>query len=468
MRDRAQLVRVVLSIVVASTLVFSCSAQDHRPDSAIFLVVVDTLRADRLSSYGYAKHLTPSIDRLAKLGLRFDQAHSAASWTVPSMASMLTSLYPTELGLAEIPAEPGRRFKRRERRKQNSGGPPQHAEMLAEILGREGFTTAAFVNQPMLNVSRGFSRRFDDWYYPVSLEQLKRHDPEARWPGQNWKGTHRHAGRVDTTLAQTFENWLSEHGRERLFVWLHLLEPHRPYNTRQTMSEVDRRKQSRSERYDDEILAVDRTVGEIIASIDRHVGLEHATVIFVSDHGEEFSEHGSVEHGHSLHREVTRVPLIIVSPSLPSDEHFDAHVSSVDIMPTILQLTGLEERTSEDIRGESLVGMYESHARKQPLYAEGMLYWRYEAQLDRANGHKLIYSAQDENLALYDLSADPGEKTNLVSSKRSRMSALKTRLDQIHRQIEERWQVLSGDSAPANDQEDEAMLRALKAIGYVE
>ena len=142
----------------------------------VFLIVVDTLRPDRLSCYGYKKHLTPHIDGLADGGVRFTRANTVASWTGPSLGAMLTSLYPTQLGMVERAPVSGETFEWRQKRKQQSYVLPPNTPTLAQHLRDAGYRTGGFVNQPALNFSESFRAGFDDWFFPTGPEQIERYD----------------------------------------------------------------------------------------------------------------------------------------------------------------------------------------------------------------------------------------------------------------------------------------------------
>ncbi len=448
----------------------SCSVENSREDHAVFLVVVDTLRPDRLSSYGYAGHETPGIDRLAELGIRFENAHASSSWTIPSVASLMTSLYPSELGLVEEPGEPGRRFKTRERRVQQAQSPPLAVETLAEVLADAGYRTAAFVNQPGLNTGGGFFQGFREWYYPVTRGKVARHDPAEPLPYINWGRSLVNTQLSDRALVDSFSGWIAEHASERVFAWIHLLTPHRPYNAPDEVMPGEDRVARLSRRYDAEIRELDVMVGDVLTAIDEHVGRDRATIVFVSDHGEAFGEHGMEEHGHSLHREVTRIPLIVIDRSLEAGGHFDGNVSLVDIMPTILDLAGISGSAPAGLRGESLVGTLAEGRRSQPIYSEGMLYGSTERSFS-ADGFKLMIDEQGGVQSLYEFPGDPDESTDIASRDSQKREELWSAMQEFRADLERRRAAIPHDdeSGGVEDPDAEnAMMNALKALGYVE
>jgi arylsulfatase A-like enzyme len=447
-----------LSLAAAAAL--GCGASGDETPTAVFLIVIDTLRADRLSCYGYEGHETPHIDGLAAAGVRFERAQSVASWTVPSMGAMLTSLLPTQLGMVEKPAAAGRRFGWRERREQTSQVLPQHRTTLAEMLRSAGFRTAAFVNQPGLNVGEGFQQGFDDWFFPAGPGDIRRYDARKPLVARQWAPYLDRAYDLDGALVRRFDTWLAQAPDAPLFAWLHLLTPHMPYNPPPQFTDA-RRDLQRPARYSAEVRAADALVGEILASIDRHVGRRSSLIVLTSDHGEALGEHQMHEHGHSLHREVTSVPLLVSAPGIPPRARVAEPVRSIDILPTILELAGQPPATDRAIEGTSLVPLLAGGAASEPVYAEGMLYGSTERSL-QVDGYKLLVDVDEDRHALYEVESDPLERIDLARREPERARALRNQLTQLHERLRR-------DYVPAETEADDAAgLEALKALGYVE
>ncbi len=443
------------------------------PATAVFLIVVDTLRADRLSCYGYGAHRTVNIDRLADRGVTFDRLQSAASWTTPSMGAMLTSLFPTQLGLVEIPARPGETFEWRQKRGQRSHVLPARTRTLGMVLHDAGFYTGGFVNQPALNFATCYRLGFDDWYWPVGPNQIEKYDPTQRFTPQEWPST-RYADVSDWGLVGQFDGWLEQHGgEERLFAWIHLLTPHRPYEPAEKYAPapVDgvTEKPTASQRYDGEVRAIDDMIGKIVGSIERHVGWDRSLIVFTSDHGEALGEHGMTEHGHSLHREVVHIPLIVVSPSLSAGERMDRLVSAVDLFPTILALTGESARAPSDIVGTSLIPLIDKDAHRM-LYMEGMLYGSTErAIVDQ--GYKLLYDQQGDVCSLFDLTADPEETVDLATQQTQRAAMMCAKAQEIYGTLlEDHWKrrARAGQEGVESDEDRQRAMEALRSLGYVD
>jgi len=444
------------------------------PD-AVFLIVVDTLRPDRLSCYGCATHTTRHIDRLASMGVKFTRAQSVASWTRPSVGAILTSLYPTQLGLTEVPAGPGRTFQWRERRKQQSYAIPPHAKTLGEMLSNGGFRTAAFVDQPGLNSNKGYQRGFDEWYYPTGLDIIERHDSDHTFSPQVWPST-KYAYQSDLALVREFDSWLSEHGKEKVFVWLHLLTPHRPYSPpaeyAPTPSPTDGSKPTPSQRYDGEVRAVDDMIGLTMDAIERHVGLNRSLIVFTSDHGEEFGEHGMSEHGHSLHREVIRVPLLIAAPSIPRGRTIDDYVRLIDILPTTLGITGMASAAPSTLQGTDLLPIITGEEAHLPVFSEAMLYGSTERSLIE-HGFKLMYDEQGEQYRLFDVVADSQEAIDVADKHEPRFRSMQENLRTLHDRLQDdhqRWRRAASERIISREKEELEQLRALealRALGYV-
>jgi arylsulfatase A-like enzyme len=443
------------------------AGRDLRRPDAVFLIVVDTLRPDRLSCYGYDAHATPNIDRLAAAGVRFTRAQSVASWTRPSVGAIITSRYATQLALVEKPAQPGKALAWRERREQRGRDVPRYARTVAEMLREAGFLTAAFVDQPGLNGRSGYRRGFVDWYYPVDPEEIRRYEPGEN-VRQVWPST-RHADRCDRALIRELHQWLARNGQERLFVWLHLLTPHRPYTPGPEYAPPAPAggTPSKSALYDGEVRAVDDMVGLVADAIEQYVGSKRSLIVFTSDHGEEFGEHGMEEHGHSLHREVIHVPLIIVSPALPAGQMVERRVRTIDILPTILELVGHSALAPAAVEGATLTPLNAAGGTSLSVYSEAMLYGSTERCLIEG-AYKLMYDEQGEQWKLFDVNADPGETVDISSRLARRVESMRQRLVAFHTRLQRDFEA-SRRMHPADEQEQESLddLEALRALGYI-
>ena len=235
----------------------------------VLLITIDTLRADRVGAYGDKKAQTPNIDALASRGVLFREAHSHSPLTLPSHASILTGLYPSEHGVRD-----------------NSGfSLDEDVRTIAEALDDQGYNTAAFVSAFVLEHSWGLAQGFDryhDPFHPTELAKVSAFG-EAQIPS------------ADTiNAAQAW--WKNTKGPK--FAWVHLYDPHTPWST------------STGDPYRGDVAQVDRNLKRLLDQTN-----QNDLIVLTSDHGESLWEHGESEHGILLHRSVTRVPLIIRPPS---------------------------------------------------------------------------------------------------------------------------------------------------------
>lgn len=282
----------------------------------IVLIVVDTLRADRLSAYGNPAPTSPYIDRLLAAGTRFTTARTVEPLTAPAAASLLTSLYPHEHGTSRngIPIRDGLRS-------------------LTGMLTRLGYVTVAFVsNWTLADEQSGLAAHFDV-YQEVFTKK--------RW--LFWFGE---SDAEDVRLAA--RTWLDEVGTypgQPLFLWAHFVEPHAPYKLQEAYAErlgLDPDgPASALQRYDTEIAAVDDAIGRLMRDLERHLDPADTLYVFTSDHGEGLGEHGYKGHGRRLYEEELRIPLGFIWPGrIRAGEVLEAPASLIDLAPTLLGLLG--------------------------------------------------------------------------------------------------------------------------------
>lgn len=416
----------------------------RRPN--ILLVTVDTVRADHTSAHGYGKNTTPYLAELAAGGVRFERAYATSSWTVPSIASLLTALEPSAHGIVYGFVENGEIVDQQILADAHRS--------LAEELRDAGYRTAAVTTNGHLTARFGFAQGFDRY------------------------ANH---GFVDASVVRDEIESLSGFVREPgpWFLWVHLFDPHAPYEwtewtdgflsdvrspDRALMEELaqitdrgtlsdrgiradDREHQHLTALYDGEIRSVD---DHLRALVEQLALGEDDLIVVTSDHGEEFFDHGDCWHGHSLYEETIRVPLVL---RLPAGAHAGAvvghPVSLIDVMPTILEIAGVA--VPETVQGRSLFeaprSVRASVAKLDPY--ETLIDARFKYILDIANGEH----------ALYDLAVDPGETTNLTESHAEVVAEMRRKLA--------RWILdqpeYTAESAPLVDEH----VAALRSLGYV-
>jgi arylsulfatase A-like enzyme len=216
---------------------------------------------------------------------------------------------------------------------------------------------------------------------------------------------------------------------------------------------------------------VDAVVGEILDSIDRYVGLERAHIFFTSDHGEALGEHGMYDHGHTLHSQVTRVPLIIASPSMRRGARVDASVRTIDILPTMLEIAAPEQLESNALEGQSLLSFAHGDGASRDTYAEGMLYGPSEHSLV-SDGFKLLCDSGPNRCSLYDTRRDPGEETDLAGAQPERVKRMREALEAHAERLEASAHAIRGEGSGEGSGEGtpipESVEAALRALGYAE
>jgi len=330
---------------------------EHRPN--VLLYIVDTLRADHLSGYGYPQPTSPSIDAFAHDAIQFTQAVAQASWTRPATASILTGVYPYAHGAITM----------------WDALRPDIAS-LPEVLHAHGYGTTAFVTNVNVSSPFGFQRGFDHYtYFP---------EDEAR------PSMHVLSDAVNTAVF----SWLDGQPRQPFFLYVHATDPHAPYTPPPELAARFRDAGLRSpligmpqplrrlvedptlvtddnvryliSLYDGEIAFVDQSFGQLIAELKRRGLYDNTLIVFTADHGEEFQEHGGFEHARTLYQDQLWVPLLIRLPIAGADgKRVSRRVRQVDILPTVLD--ALHIPIPAGVQGRSLLGVAEEAATDETL-----------------------------------------------------------------------------------------------------
>lgn len=401
-------------------------------DSGVLLVTIDTLRADHLGSYGRREIRTPVIDGLADNGVLFERAFTPAIMTLPSHASILTGTWPPTHGIRD------------------NGDYRLNPESvtLAEVLRARGFSTAAVTGSFVLDSLFGLDQGFE--IYDDMLPTRK--------PNETFFAERPAQAVTDAALRH-----LAGMKPGRFFLWVHYFDPHHPYVAPAQFAEQYPRSP-----YDAEIAYVDSEIGRLLAGM-KTMGLRQRTlVVVVADHGEGLGDHGEESHGVFPYDEEMRVPLILsFPPHLPTGRRVKGVVRTVDIMPTILEILGVDpDGKATPAQGERLWSLMADEksatAPGFPAYAEAMapllLYGWSPLFVLRDETHKYIEAPRPE---LYDMTADPREKNNLASSRPELVAGYKARLETLRQQV---TRAGAGAETVAPDPETEAKLRSL---GYV-
>jgi arylsulfatase A-like enzyme len=410
-----------------------------RPNLVVLLI--DTLRRDHVSAYGYGRPTTPQIDALAAEGVRFDSAISNAPWTDPAVLALFTGVYPSDLWQPAPWAEAIKRAL------------PEQPATLAQLLARAGYFTIAASDHPGISASR-FGRGFDvfaDLYHADGPYSWRKTEPAK-------------------LLAQVGELLRGRAGGGVL-AYIHLLYPHTPYAPPPDYlallglrpSAESSGTQASIERYDAEVRLSDDVVGFIRRLLIEEGLASDAVTVVLSDHGEAFAEHGLVEHGNSLYNELLRIPLIIHAPGrLPGGGVVEPTVELVDVLPTLLDLVGLPAPVQA--RGASLRPLIEGRSAPERAAYSELPHSRIVAgYCIQSQSLKLIASTGGATPAeRYDLLADPGELSPGRGSTGAE-AALARRAQEIRAEARRRRAGLgTSPSVPS-----ESTLQRLRALGYL-
>jgi choline-sulfatase len=346
----------------------------------ILLVTLDTTRADRIGAYGYGAAQTPRLDGLARRGVLFERALSAAPITLPAHTSLMTGAYPFTHGV----------------RNNGTFSLGDTVPTLATTLQAAGYRTAAFVSAFVLDRRFGLARGFDVYDDRAPLER-----------------------RGDRTAAAACE-WLDARAADPapFFVWLHLYDAHDPYDPPPPFREA-----FAGRPYDGEIAFDDQAIGSVLDRLERIGRLPATIVAVVADHGESLGEHGEDTHAVFIYESTLRVPMILAGPArLPAGRHVKSTVRGIDLAPTLLDLA--RQPPLRGAQGQSLMPLVEgTSAAAAPVsaYSESyfpLLYMNWAP----------LRSIQDERWKfidapapeLYDLQHDPMEQTNLAARRADR------------------------------------------------
>jgi arylsulfatase A-like enzyme len=392
----------------------------------LVLITLDTTRADRLGAYGYEKAETPNLDRLAREGLRFEDAVSSAPITLVAHASMLTGLDPDHHGVrhnGEYRLDPSQ-------------------ATLAEVLRSNGYETAAFVSGFVLDARYGLAQGFDRY-----------DDRTQAFPGQPFGGLGERSAEAVTDAAL---EWLGKRDTSKpFFLWVHYYDPHAQYRPPEPYA----RKFAGSP-YDGEIAYMDSQLGRLIAALEKTS--PKLLVVVAGDHGESFGEHSEYTHGRLLYETTQRVPLFLWSPAaIPRPQVVDdAVVGLVDIFPTVTDLLSIHDEGKRD--GVSL-----RLARNRPdraIYMETMM-----AYLDngwaplhalRRREDKYIVAPRPE---YYRLADDPKESANLAGKASARDS-----VEELSQALGKRLEGTTAQAIAASaTKPDPESLRRLQSLGYL-
>jgi arylsulfatase A-like enzyme/Flp pilus assembly protein TadD len=385
-------------------------------NAPIILISVDTLRSDRLPAYGYDKVKTPAFDAFRKDAVLFERAYSHIPLTLPSHATILSGRLPGEHGVRD-----------------NSGYVFSAAKTpyLPKLLHDAGYKTGAAVSTFVLRAETGMAEGFDSYQADIEVRPTES------------LGNSQRSGRETSRVAL---DWLKTVSSQPFFLFLHLYEPHTPYAPEPAFA-------SYPDPYDGEVATADAIVGDFLAELKRMGVYDGAVIVLLSDHGEGLRDHGEQEHGIFLYREALQVPLMV---KLPKGERGGSTVKEpaqlLDVFPTILGLAGLPVPQSGGGRSLFSPGSQERTFYAETFYPRLHLGWSELYSAIRGGSH-YIEAPEPE---LYDLGADPAEKTNVLTRERRTFAELRKAVEAVKTPL----------AAPsAVDEETAARLASLGYLG---
>jgi arylsulfatase A-like enzyme len=406
-------------------------------DYNVVFVSFDALQAAHVGALGYSRNVTPTIDAIAKEGFNFTSNISVASWTVPASMTWFTGVYPSEHRLTN---------------KFSVFNPPNNNKLsnlkelspelvtLAEVLKENGYSTGGFTGNAGVSGGFGYNQGFDQYFFE--------------------KGKF---GSMGVSIPKALE-WLQGNKEKKFFMFLHGYDMHgqnvpaegfdyrfvdKGYDRKFTGSAAEQealreeglangKVQLRDEDvkfwraiYDEKIQRTDARFKKFLEEYEK-LGLMDKTIfVLTSDHGTEFHEHKRFDHGFSLYDELIHVPLIIKLPRQKTGKVIKDQVSSIDVMPTVLDLLDVKmpERAQKQLRGVSLVaGLQGKPVAKDVFFETDYRQYTYKRGIQTVDGWKFIYTLEDKGRELYNIKNDPGETKNLLEQEPRRAYELEQRL----------------------------------------
>jgi arylsulfatase A-like enzyme/Tfp pilus assembly protein PilF len=421
-RRRLLIAAVVVAMSASAMMWLRRGGSAPSRTTPVILISIDTLRSDHLPAYGYDRGSTPNLDAFRADAILFEHAYSHCPLTLPSHSSIMTGLLPADHGVRD-----------------NIGFMlDENVPSLPALLKANGYATGAAVSAFVLRKGTGIARGFDDY------------DDEVE-PIGTWQVIAR-VQRVGGETEAVARKWLDAHGDKPFFYFLHLYDPHTPYEPPEPY-----RSQYKERPYDGEIAYTDHVIGDFLDSLKEKGIYDKALIVILADHGEGLNEHQEEEHGIFLYREAIQVPLFV---KLPHSKNAGATVSApaalIDVFPTILQQTATPLPKRANDHAVSLLSLLDGNAPKRNIYSETYyprMHFGWSDLHSLTDGeHHLIRAPIPE---LYDLKNDPGETKNVLNENRRTYTAMRNAIEPLVREA----------AAPAPIDPDEAA--KLAALGYL-
>jgi arylsulfatase A-like enzyme len=435
-----------IAVIHGGALVLGATRVPSGP--SVVLIVVDTLRADYLGAYGHPRPVSPHVDRLAGDAALYENAISAAPWTAPALASMLTARTPPTLRfLGEHPVPIADRFL-----------------TLAEVFRDRGYRTQAIVSHHFVSSVLGFDQGFDRF-------------DESQAQGHGYVSS--------PTLSDKAVSFLDRHGDEPFLLFLHYFDPHfdfilhegfefgpayegRRIRSGQPIGELRRLAPDLTpddvaylrSLYESEIAFTDAQIGRVLRRLEELGLYEDSLIVFTADHGEEFLERGDdwIGHTRTLYGEVIRVPLIVKRPGPARRDTVSEFFSLTDLMPLIAEHAGVSLPATVE-HGDGGAATFDGG---RPIVSETLRMARLQSVVD--DGLKLIQNLDTGRRRLFDLRRDPGERDDLLGRAPDEVQRLTLLLENYRE-----WTgALIRGERPDEAQFTEEQLEQLRSLGYVD
>jgi arylsulfatase A-like enzyme/tetratricopeptide (TPR) repeat protein len=402
----------------------------------ILFITMDTTRADRIPVYGYRRIKTPFLDSIAENGIMFKQCITPSALTLPSHSSMMTGLYPTYHGV---------------RVNGNNALSGVH-HTLAELFAQQGYKCGAFVAAFVLDGRWGLKQGFHHYDDQFDLKKYKKLDLG-------------HVQRPANEVVDAALNWLDTKKEDHFFTWIHLYDPHTPYEPPEPYRSLYQNGEL-SGLYDGEIAFTDSQIGRCLQWLEQNNLDKNTIVIVMGDHGEALGEHGELTHGYFLYEYAVHVPFLLRTPFRHlKNMRVRPQVRTIDIYPTLLEMAGIP--VPQENQGRSLLPLIlgdenNGNNKENYAYSESMTpsiqYGWSPLYSIRDSRYKYVDAPRPE---FYDLVNDPKELNNLVRQYPGRVKRYKSALTRI---MDETG---TGAPEPETANLDQETLRRLATLGYV-
>lgn len=437
---------LALTVVIGCAIFVGLSearAAEEGPGSYnLILISIDTLRADRLGSYGYDRDTSPRIDAFARKGALFENAVAESGWTLPSHVTMLSGLYPSTHGVTHPALKPN-----------------SQTALLAELLGGAGYRTIGYTEGGYVSAEYGFDRGFES--FDEADRSLKAVLSGALGQIRDLGDANRFFLFVQTydvhcpyAPAKGYAGGFQSEGAEFIETRGRCGNPH--FNG---IPLSDGQVRFLSDRYDDSIREADDALGDFLEQLEAGGALTDTVVVITSDHGEEFKEHGQIGHERTLYREALSIPLVIVAPGI-APRRIAHSTGLVDLAPTLLTLLGIP--VPEDMEGRSLVSLLGGGPPKDREEARvSELSWQRPLRSVMTPEFHLILDLESEQALLFSPREDPKEARDIAGRHPEEVGALRAVLEGYAKARRTR-------RAATLDEVPEEVKERLRALGYLQ